>query len=509
MENLTASAVIKDKLGHVASDFLHKLDHTVSNLGKNKPTEGQPMNYKVTHKGGALVRAGYETTSAQVHQLAAGEVVTMVELVGRRARIISPVEGWVSTETKDGVQIMRPCTMQRKSVQNEAFEQMFEQKFNRLKNQGKSGGTSSSGVDPRTQRYERTPSPEPDRRRRDRDRNRDRDSSEEDRRRRDDRDDRRSAPAPTPAPTRDVGASSGGFIPKMAAPGSKGPMFSGAPPPSNGGSGGGGGGGMSSLLGDDDDFFGGGGGAQATSAAPAAAAVAPPAKASDGFDLLGFGESSAPSTAAASGNNDFFGFDAPAPAPTSAPAAGGFPAFAPPPAASSSAFPTSFPPPPAAAAAPARGNDDWAGFQNSGGFGVSPAANPGMTQQDKFAAAFGSGQASSMPQATGMQAMGWGGGGMQQQQQQQMTSPFGGPAQGGYPTGGAAQSPAANPFGSPAAAGGGAPWGMPATAGGGGNANDLMSKAMQGMSNLSLKPPPAQSSTSSNNAMNFDLLNFG
>ncbi|CAL1167099.1 unnamed protein product [Cladocopium goreaui] len=140
MENLTTGAVLKDKLTNIASDLISKVDHTVQNLGKTKPSEDAPITFKVVHRGGALVRSGYETTSAQVHQLSEGEIATVVEQAGRRVRIISPVEGWVSVETKDGVTIMRPTTIQRRGYKQEAFESHFESKFERLKAKQRQGG---------------------------------------------------------------------------------------------------------------------------------------------------------------------------------------------------------------------------------------------------------------------------------------------------------------------------------------------------------------------------------
>jgi len=201
VENLTTRAILKDKLSTVASDFIAKVDSTVRTAGevtsfaKDKPTEETPRNYKVTHRGGALVRAGYETTTSQVHQLAAGEIVTVVEIIGRRARIVTPVDGWLSTETKDGVQIMRQCHMQRKSQQNQAFENMFEQKFQRMKDQRERKSGRPPSNDPRAEHSpsysSRSPSP------RDRYNDSRRDRYDEDRRgsyddgRRDRKDDRR------------------------------------------------------------------------------------------------------------------------------------------------------------------------------------------------------------------------------------------------------------------------------------------------------------------------------
>mmetsp|Transcript_69622 Transcript_69622/g.134285 ORF Transcript_69622/g.134285 Transcript_69622/m.134285 type:complete len:362 (-) Transcript_69622:72-1157(-) len=209
VEHLSTRAVLKDKLSSVATDVMSKIDHTVQNMGKVKPTEDAPINYRVTHKGGALVRSGHDTSSAQVHQLAAGQVVCTVELVGRRARIIMPVEGWVSTETKDGVQIMRPCTMQRKAHQTEAFEHMFEQKFNRLKMQ-KDCTTSKPIMDSRG--------------RRDRSDSRDYRSYSPDYYSDDDRGNRRGGRkgGRDSSPKDNKSNDGGGFVPRLAAPGASG-----------------------------------------------------------------------------------------------------------------------------------------------------------------------------------------------------------------------------------------------------------------------------------------------
>lgn len=171
VENLSKVAELSDKYDRfktAASDLFQRVDSSIKQAGGSRASEEAPVTYKVTHKGGALVRAGFETTTAQVHQLSLGEIVTVVEIQGRRARIAVPVDGWVSTETREGTQIMRPCRVQRKGQQNEAFEYMFEQKFNRIKNQ-----KNRSGRDPREQRSlspssSRSPSPRtrtPERRR--------------------------------------------------------------------------------------------------------------------------------------------------------------------------------------------------------------------------------------------------------------------------------------------------------------------------------------------------------
>ncbi|CAK9111411.1 Dehydrogenase/reductase SDR family member 1 [Durusdinium trenchii] len=238
MENLTTGAVLKDKLTNIASDLMSKVDHTVQNLGKTKPSEDAPITFKVVHRGGALVRSGFETTSSQVHQLSEGEIATVVEQAGRRVRIISPVEGWVSVETKDGVTIMRPTTLQRRGYKQEAFESHFESKFERLKAKQRQGGGYED--DPRAESsWRRDRSDErnydryDDRRFDDRrdgaedwraDRRNDRPGSRRDDRRNDHREERRDDWRDE---RRDDGREKpkaedkGGLVPRLAAPGQK------------------------------------------------------------------------------------------------------------------------------------------------------------------------------------------------------------------------------------------------------------------------------------------------
>merc|ERR1719491_2818771 len=56
-----------EKISGAAGDLTSKVASTVSNLTNSKPSEENPISYKVIHKGGALVRSGYETSSSQVH----------------------------------------------------------------------------------------------------------------------------------------------------------------------------------------------------------------------------------------------------------------------------------------------------------------------------------------------------------------------------------------------------------------------------------------------------------
>ena len=66
------------------------------------------LNNRTTHKDGAFVRSNNEQRVVKIAgHLTTGEVASVVELGGRRARIIVPLEGWISATTQDGTQV---CT---------------------------------------------------------------------------------------------------------------------------------------------------------------------------------------------------------------------------------------------------------------------------------------------------------------------------------------------------------------------------------------------------------------
>ena len=78
--------------------------------GECMPSVNAPLNYRVTHEDGALDRNNNEETVVEiVGQLATGEVASIVDLAGRRARIIMHFKGWISIAMQDGAQVMRPC----------------------------------------------------------------------------------------------------------------------------------------------------------------------------------------------------------------------------------------------------------------------------------------------------------------------------------------------------------------------------------------------------------------
>lgn len=89
---------------------------------------------------GALVRTGLELDSPEVYSLRFGDVVTCAEIIGRRARIIDPVEGWVSLMTSSNESLFELTFPPDKRTQTRTMERRFE----KLKQQqaGRQGDSS-------------------------------------------------------------------------------------------------------------------------------------------------------------------------------------------------------------------------------------------------------------------------------------------------------------------------------------------------------------------------------
>ena len=75
---------------------------------------------------GALVRKDVELGSPEVYSLKFGDVVTCAEIIGRRARIIDPVEGWVSLMTSDNEALFELTFPPDKRTQVRTMERRFE-----------------------------------------------------------------------------------------------------------------------------------------------------------------------------------------------------------------------------------------------------------------------------------------------------------------------------------------------------------------------------------------------
>jgi hypothetical protein len=105
-------------------------------------TEANPSYYIVVTSQGAMVRKDIGLESPAVHGLSRGDLVTCVELSGRRARIVEPVEGWVSIRTQNHEPILMKTIAPDMSVQVAQMGRRFE----KLKSQQPVVGESDIAV---------------------------------------------------------------------------------------------------------------------------------------------------------------------------------------------------------------------------------------------------------------------------------------------------------------------------------------------------------------------------
>ena len=89
-------------------------------------TEANPRYYLVIASQGAMVREGIELDSPPVQGLRIGDIVTCVDISGRRAKIVDPVEGWVSIRTDTNQPILELTIAPDKETQVAQMERRFE-----------------------------------------------------------------------------------------------------------------------------------------------------------------------------------------------------------------------------------------------------------------------------------------------------------------------------------------------------------------------------------------------
>jgi hypothetical protein len=106
---------------------------------------------------GALVRKDVELSSPEVYSLKFGDVVTCAEIVGRRARIIDPVEGWVSLATSDNEPLFELTFPPDKRTQVRTMERRFE-KLKQQQAERRIGETSPVAM-PQVHRVSDEPAP--------------------------------------------------------------------------------------------------------------------------------------------------------------------------------------------------------------------------------------------------------------------------------------------------------------------------------------------------------------
>lgn len=89
-------------------------------------SETNPRYYMVIVADGALVRKEMDIGSPELYNLKFGDVVTCAEIIGRRARIIDPVEGWVSLVTSSNETLFELTFPPDKQTQVRTMERRFE-----------------------------------------------------------------------------------------------------------------------------------------------------------------------------------------------------------------------------------------------------------------------------------------------------------------------------------------------------------------------------------------------
>lgn len=67
-------------------------------------------SYRVITSRGVRVREKEDLKSNHVGTIKVGEVVTVVEVRGRRARLTKPIRGWCSLHNSNGQVLLRPQT---------------------------------------------------------------------------------------------------------------------------------------------------------------------------------------------------------------------------------------------------------------------------------------------------------------------------------------------------------------------------------------------------------------
>lgn len=89
-------------------------------------SEANPRYFMVMTQQGALVRKELDLESPEVFKLQFGDVVTCVDISGRRAKIIDPVEGWVSITSQQDEVILEATFPPSKSTQVRTMNRRFD-----------------------------------------------------------------------------------------------------------------------------------------------------------------------------------------------------------------------------------------------------------------------------------------------------------------------------------------------------------------------------------------------
>eukprot|EP00494_Astrolonche_serrata_P029970 UN30237 len=79
--------------------------------------------FKIVGESGLTVRQKYDLKSPKVTKLASGTVVHVVEIQGRRCRIVKPCGGWVSLRSRDGFYFLQKLSLKIESQNKEVVSQ--------------------------------------------------------------------------------------------------------------------------------------------------------------------------------------------------------------------------------------------------------------------------------------------------------------------------------------------------------------------------------------------------
>lgn len=105
-EMLTHRSVVSNCTTDVTSSASKSTYSSSTSSVFSRPTENSPQKWRVVDWGGAVVRWSESTKSKKVGHVRQNEELTVVEVRGRRMRVVSPVSGWVSSKTEAGLKIM-------------------------------------------------------------------------------------------------------------------------------------------------------------------------------------------------------------------------------------------------------------------------------------------------------------------------------------------------------------------------------------------------------------------
>eukprot|EP00466_Bigelowiella_natans_P013466 jgi/Bigna1/76104/fgenesh1_pg.39_\ len=87
---------------------------------EQEATQERSSSFRVIWAGGAIVREDMDLSSNMAGIIPPGTVVEIVEKFGRRGRVTTPLQGWISLATSKGVAILEPVCADEQHAQQQA-----------------------------------------------------------------------------------------------------------------------------------------------------------------------------------------------------------------------------------------------------------------------------------------------------------------------------------------------------------------------------------------------------